>query len=65
MIQLSYVLSYITREELEQALKEKGMYNEAEIKGVIDEADVDNVSKRVKKLMKISCSCSRNDKLQM
>ncbi|CAL9057770.1 calcium-dependent protein kinase 2-like [Musa acuminata AAA Group] len=33
---------YITREELEQALKEKGLYDEKEIKNIISEADVDN-----------------------
>lgn len=55
MIQLSYVcyLRYITREELEQTLKEKGMFNEEEIKGVIDEADVDNVSKQEHEELKL------------
>ncbi|RRT83703.1 hypothetical protein B296_00016925 [Ensete ventricosum] len=33
---------YITREELEQALKEKGMYDGQEIKDIIAEADADN-----------------------
>jgi len=36
--------SFITREELEQALKEKGLYNNEEIKDVIADADADNVS---------------------
>jgi len=36
--------SFITREELEQALKEKGLYNVEEIKDVIADADADNVS---------------------
>lgn len=38
--------SHITREELEQALIEKGMYDETEIKGIIDDVDVDNVSRK-------------------
>uniref|UniRef100_A0A453HQR6 non-specific serine/threonine protein kinase n=1 Tax=Aegilops tauschii subsp. strangulata TaxID=200361 RepID=A0A453HQR6_AEGTS len=33
---------YITRDELEQALKEKGMYDAKEIKEIISEADTDN-----------------------
>ncbi|XP_078152000.1 calcium-dependent protein kinase 2-like isoform X2 [Carex rostrata] len=33
---------YITKEELEQALKEKGLYNGQEIKEIISEADSDN-----------------------
>ncbi|XP_072954861.1 calcium-dependent protein kinase 2 isoform X2 [Typha angustifolia] len=33
---------YITKEELEQALKEKGMYDGREIKDIISEADADN-----------------------
>ncbi|ONK55374.1 uncharacterized protein A4U43_UnF4100 [Asparagus officinalis] len=33
---------FITREELEQALKEKGLYNGKEIKDIIDDADADN-----------------------
>nr|XP_018682256.1 PREDICTED: calcium-dependent protein kinase 2-like isoform X3 [Musa acuminata subsp. malaccensis] len=33
---------YITKEELEQALKEKGLYDGKEIKDIIAEADVDN-----------------------
>ncbi|KAL6870986.1 hypothetical protein ACP4OV_014834 [Aristida adscensionis] len=33
---------YITKEELEQALKEKGLYDAKEIKDVISEADSDN-----------------------
>lgn len=35
--------SYITKEELEQALKEKGMCDGEEIKDIISEADADNV----------------------
>ncbi|WOL06780.1 hypothetical protein Cni_G15514 [Canna indica] len=33
---------FITKEELEQALKEKGMYDGQEIKDIISEADADN-----------------------
>nr|CAD1843510.1 unnamed protein product [Ananas comosus var. bracteatus] len=33
---------YITKEELEQALKEKGLYDGQEIKEIISEADADN-----------------------
>jgi hypothetical protein len=45
---MSYVLfhkccSYITKDELEQALKEKGLYDAKEIKDIISEADTDNV----------------------
>jgi hypothetical protein len=35
--------SYITKEELEQALKEQGLYNAEELKDVISDADSDNV----------------------
>ena len=34
---------YITREELEQALKEQGLYDADKIKEVISDADSDNV----------------------
>ena len=35
---------YITKDELEQALKEKGLYDAKEIKDIISDADTDNVS---------------------
>lgn len=41
-----FFFRYITMEELEQALKEKGLYDEKEIKDIISEADVDNVSRK-------------------
>jgi hypothetical protein len=34
---------YITKEELEQALKEQGLYDAEKIKEVISDADSDNV----------------------
>lgn len=38
---------YITREELEQALREFGMNDGEDIKEIIDEVDADNVSIKV------------------
>lgn len=35
---------YITKEELEQALKAQGLYDGREIKDIISDADADNVS---------------------
>jgi hypothetical protein len=41
LISLSH--RYITKEELEQALKEQGLYDAEELKDVISDADSDNV----------------------
>jgi hypothetical protein len=48
---MTYVLfhkycRYITKDELEQALKEKGLYDAKDIKEVISDADTDNVRNR-------------------
>lgn len=40
---LIYFTRYITREELEQALKDQGLYDAEKIKEVISDADSDNV----------------------
>lgn len=39
-----YVIRYITMDELEKAMKEYGMGDEATIKDIISEVDTDNVS---------------------
>lgn len=43
-MQLLTVNRYITRDELEAAMKEYGMGDEASIKEIISEVDTDNVS---------------------
>ena len=44
VMQLLTVNRYITRDELEAAMKEYGMGDEASIKEIISEVDTDNVS---------------------
>jgi calcium-dependent protein kinase len=49
---MTYVLfhkycRYITKDELEQALKEKGLYDAKDIKEVISDADTDNVRNNI------------------
>ena len=44
MIQFLTVNRYITRDELEAAMKEYGMGDEASIKEIISEVDTGNVS---------------------
>lgn len=40
-----FFFSFITKEELEQALKEQGLYDGNETRDIISEADADNVSR--------------------
>lgn len=47
------VFRYITREELEQALRDFGMNDERNIKEIISEVDSDNVSKKHKLYSKL------------
>jgi hypothetical protein len=48
---LALLCSYITTDELEQALKDHNMGDHGTIKDIIDEVDIDNVSEKSLRMM--------------